>query len=74
MTQNYIIDRIEGDFAVAEGEGRVMTDIPLSDLPTGIKEGDTITINEDGTVTVGAADNSEVKSKISELMGKLWAD
>ena len=74
MTQKYIIDRIEGDFAVAEGEDRVMIDILLADLPADIKEGDTVAIGDDGTITVGTADNSEIKKQISELMGKLWAD
>ena len=33
-----VIDRIEGDFAVAEVGGK-MTDIPLAQLPAGVKEG-----------------------------------
>lgn len=35
-----IIDRIEGEFAVCEAEGRVFRTLPLADLPQGVKEGD----------------------------------
>ena len=36
-----IIERIEGNFAVAETDGKRF-DIPLSELPAGIREGDII--------------------------------
>lgn len=36
----YIVDRMEGDWAVLEDENRQMSDLPLADLPAGIREGD----------------------------------
>lgn len=42
----YIVDRIEGAFAVCETPERKMIDIPLSELPTNIKAGDFITKKE----------------------------
>jgi hypothetical protein len=35
----YVIDRIEGDFAVCEDEDGKMTDIPVSALPSNFTEG-----------------------------------
>lgn len=37
-----VIDRIEGEIAVVELEGRIMKNIYLSVLPEGVKEGDII--------------------------------
>ena len=37
-----VIDRIEGEIAVVELEGRIMKDIYLSVLPEGVKAGDII--------------------------------
>lgn len=38
----WIVDRIESGFAVCEGANRTAVDLPLSELPAGIKEGDVI--------------------------------
>lgn len=36
------IDRLEGSFAVCEDENRQRKEIPLADLPEGVKEGDVL--------------------------------
>lgn len=36
----YTVDRLEGGWAVLEDEGRQMSDVPLSRLPAGLREGD----------------------------------
>lgn len=41
----WIVDRIEGGFAVCEGTNRTTVDLPLSKLPAGIKEGDVIRLD-----------------------------
>ncbi len=38
------VDRIEGDMAVIEVEGRLI-DFPLHALPSGVKEGDTLVMS-----------------------------
>lgn len=40
----WIIDRIEGEFALCETENKTVVSIPLSALPKGIKEGDVLSI------------------------------
>lgn len=35
-----IVDRIEGDMAVLELDGREFVDVPLADMPAGCAEGD----------------------------------
>lgn len=43
----YHIDRIEGKFAVLELAGETM-DMPLSELPAGVQEGDMLLYTTDG--------------------------
>lgn len=43
-----IIDRIEGDFAVCEQDGRAMRTLPLAQLPPGVHEGDCLRETADG--------------------------
>jgi len=43
-----IVDRIENGIAACEGDHRVMREIPLVQLPPGIKEGDCLRPCEDG--------------------------
>ena len=45
----YSIDRIESEFAVLEAEGTAIN-IPLTDLPEGIQEGDLLRQTADGWV------------------------
>ena len=47
----FIVDRIEGHFAVCEDENMQMKDIPLADLPEDIREGNVLEYNN-GILTV----------------------
>lgn len=44
----YTVDRMEGDWAVLEDEGRKMSDVPLAQLPAGLREGDLLEHNGEG--------------------------
>jgi len=60
-----IIDRFEGDYALVEtGDG--MINIPIADLPDGVKEGDALVIQVDGLATTGR------KEKIDKMMNDLF--
>lgn len=50
----YSIDRIEGDYAVLEQDG-VLTNVPLSELPEGVREGDLLVPTQDGWAECPAA-------------------
>ena len=39
------IDRFEGDFAVCYDDGLEKSDIKMSELPRGVKEGDVLTLD-----------------------------
>ena len=62
-----IIDRFEGDFAVIEIDGGMIS-IPRSELPAGAKEGNTLRLVID-------ADDTEARIKrIGGMMDKLFKD
>lgn len=44
----YTVDRIEGDWTVLEDENRQMSDLPLTDLPAGLREGDLLERGPEG--------------------------
>lgn len=66
----YILDRIEGQYAVLEcGEGKNLV-ILRSNLPSTVKEGDIIKyINS--TYIVDIEETNDAKNKINEKMKKL---
>ncbi len=45
-----VIDRIEGDFAIVEVNGKTM-DVPLSELPQGVREGQVLKAIGDNSET-----------------------
>ncbi len=65
-----VIDRIEGDFAVVENEG-IMLDIPLSQLPCDVKEGDIVTFSN-GVYIVDNKTADEQRAEISVRLDKLF--
>jgi len=67
-----IIDRIEGDYAVCENDDKTFIDIPLSDLPDGVKEGDILVIDENGGYTIDARAKEERLTEIRKKMNRLW--
>ena len=66
-----IIDRFEGPFAVVEGEGRKMVQIPREDLPKEAREGDAI-VYRDGEYQVDDTETEKRRKKIEELSRDLW--
>lgn len=67
----YIVDRIEGAFAVCETPERKMIDIPLSKLPVNIKAGDFITKNEQ-IYEIDSQKTKEHNEIILQKMKNLW--
>jgi hypothetical protein len=56
-----VVDRIEGEVAVVEIAG-VTTDIPLSELPPGVKEGDQLVFS-----VVPRSAEDEAKARLERL-------
>lgn len=66
-----IVDRFEGEYAVCEKEDRTMIDIPVKDIPTGVKEGDVLVI-DDGPIVIDSSETEKRKENIKKLMDNLW--
>ncbi len=58
-----VVDRIEGDVAVLEIGGRTV-DVPLAELPAGVKEGDRLSFR------VEAPDTSAAEDRLARLRAK----
>ena len=58
-----VVDRIEDDVAVLEIGGRTV-DVPLNDLPPGVKEGDRLTFQ------IAPADTTEAEARLARLRAK----
>ena len=70
--EKVIIDRIEGETAVAE-KGGVMAEIPLYELPAGVKEGSVLKLQNGEYVLDSAAEEKRKKdlfAKQRSLFGK----
>lgn len=66
-----IIDRFEGIYAVCEKDDRTMINIEIDRLPSTIKEGDII-ILENGIYQIDEKVTHERKQNIEKLMNDLW--
>ncbi|EOO71741.1 MULTISPECIES: DUF3006 domain-containing protein [Bacillus cereus group] len=65
-----IIDRFEGDLAVIEINS-ITIDVPKSKLPSTVKEGDVLIIEND-TYTIDKNETEKRRREIQSLMDKLF--
>ncbi len=66
----YIIDRIEGRFAVIEGENGEMSGVELSRLPQGVSEG-SVVIHHIGEWSVDAEETEARRARMRERLRRL---
>lgn len=69
--KRYIVDRIEGSFAVCEAEDKTMLNVPLADLPEGAAEGDCL-VKDGEAWTQDPARKSARKARIDSLAARLF--
>lgn len=68
-----IIDRFEVSYAVCEAENKAMVNIEISRLPKDMKEGDSITIDQNGIIYKGNQEEMNLrKERISKMMERLF--
>lgn len=73
IMEKLIIDRFEGSYAVCEAENKTMIDIEISRLPRGMKEGNIITIDQNGIIYRGNQEEMKLrKERISKMMEGLF--
>ncbi|MGN1400824.1 MAG: DUF3006 domain-containing protein [Bacillus sp. (in: firmicutes)] len=66
-----IVDRLEGKLAVCERPDKTMINIPIEELPSGIKAGDVISSTKKGYV-IDKDTTEKRRKRIEELMKDLW--
>lgn len=65
-----VVDRIEGDFAIVE-HGEEMLEIPLSELPENVREGDVL-IRMNGGYSLYNVLSAEKRTEMAEKLEKLF--
>lgn len=69
-----IVDRLNGAAAVCEDENRKMVEIAVSKLPAGIREGDCLFFEEDGSCRIDQKETHRRRDEAARLMGELFED
>ena len=69
----YIVDRIEGSFAVCEDEKGCTVDLKLSQLPEKVRSGDIISF-KGGKFSIDKEAASARRAKLAAMQKSLWAD
>lgn len=67
----YIVDRVEGDVAVLERNDLEFVDVPLSELPEGVRQHDCLE-EEGGAWSIDHDRTAERKRRIEEKMRRLF--
>ena len=67
------IDRLEGSFAVCEGENRQRKESPLADLPEGVKEGDVLRL-ADGMYQIDREETERRREENRRLLESLLGE
>lgn len=73
MVEKYIIDRVEGDYAVAQKENGSMCEIPLQYIKGDFKEGD-ILVNINEYFQVDKAATKARRKQIDDNMEDMWGE
>lgn len=66
----WIVDRIEGEFALCETEDREMEPVPLKDLPAGVSEGDVLRTGPEG-FWIDWEETAKRREKIADRVKRL---
>ncbi len=70
--ETLIIDRFEGDLAVCEREDCSMVAIEISRLPKGVRPGNILKIENDGTIRLDAEEELRRREMIYKMQESLF--
>lgn len=79
VKQRWVIDSIEASIASVEVDGATMITVPLALLPSGVKQGDIVSVAFDGTQTsartvvafvIDEAATAEARARSAAQVGK----
>lgn len=68
----YVVDRIEGDYAVCEQDDEVIVNISLDLLPDGVGEGNVLCRLSDGSFAVDKDEEERRRNEILALTDDLF--
>lgn len=71
--RKFVIDRLEGAYAVLESDAREFTQVPRSSLPPGAKEGDVLT-EKAGKFSPDPHETACRRARIRKKMNALWEE
>ena len=71
IIEKYILDRVEGNYAILENENGSMIEISIDNIDGNFREGD-ILIKEGDKFTVSELLTKERKDKINNMMNDMW--
>ena len=71
QSSRLIVDRIEGSIAVCEQDNKSFVDVPISNLPKGVKEG-SVLLNKDGSWEIDTEKQNTRNRRIKEKMDSLF--
>lgn len=69
--EKYVLDRVEGNYAILENENGSMIEISINNIDGNFREGD-ILIKEGDKFTVSELLTKERKDKINNMMNDMW--
>lgn len=74
MDACFSVDAIVGDLAKIEKPDGSFTDVPLSDLPGGIKEGDLLSFDKSSGYVIEREATKERKAKLLDMQNRLFSN
>lgn len=73
MNEKYIIDRVEGNYAIIENENGIMSKIPIENIKGNFKEGD-ILINKEEYFEIDRSFTLNRKKQIDDNTKNMWKE
>ena len=74
MNHMYIIDRVEGNYAIIEKENGYIYKIAVENIRGDFKEGDSLITIDDKCFEVNKELTLERKNKIDKIMKNMWEE
>lgn len=69
--EEYIVDRVEGDYAILETESSTLINVNKNDIIGEVKEGDLL-VKKNNIYYIDKEKNQLRKKKINDIMKGLW--
>ena len=64
----WVLDRMEGEYAILVGDDRALAQVPVTALPTGVKEGDVLRLD----LVIDEEETARRRARIAAETEDLW--